>query len=163
MPVWVSPLNHDHKVGFFTSVVLWVKSGLCWEVAKARKQQEKVGLMQIVTSIDILTKVGWRLAKSPKNGPRRDWRACYTATGQPVFVLTFYLHTPFSGRAICWTRSFVLSHLSPISVLCRTHSLSLQAVYSAHPPSSLFSALSRHICCSSPPDLSFYFWLLASF
>lgn len=142
------------------------KARLVLGSSKARKQQEKVGLMQMVTSIDILTKVGWRLAKSPKNGPWRDWRACYTATGQPVFVLTFYhsyLHTPFSGRAICWTRSFVLSHLSPISVLCRTHSLSLQAVYSAHPPSSLFPALSRHICCSSPPDLSFYFWLLASF
>lgn len=126
--------------------------------------------MQMVTSIYILNNVRWQLAKSPKSRPWHDWRACYTATEKefrtaslcPHF-LPLTLHTPFSGCAICWTRSFVLSHLSPISVLCRTHSLSLQAVCLTHPPSSLSSALSRHICCSSPPDLFFYFWLLVSF
>lgn len=169
MLVWVSPLNHDHKVEIFISVVLWVKSGLCSKVVKARKQQEKIGLMQMVTSIYILTKLTWRLAEMAKKwatarlkGLSHTEKEFRTASLCPHF-LPLTLHTPFFGCAICWTRSFVFSHLSPISVLCRTHSLSLQAVCSTHPPTSLFSALSRHICCSSPPDLFFYFWLLVSF
>lgn len=121
--------------------------------------------MQMVTSIYILTEVRWPLAKSPKNVPRRDWRACYSATEKesrtaslcPHYHSLYTLFPSLASPSVGRGRLFFLT--CPRSV----PSVGPIAFHFTHPPSSLFSALSRHICCSSPPDLFFYFGLLVSF
>lgn len=162
MPVWVSPLTHDHIVEFVISIVLCVNSGLCQEIGWENKKK-KIHWCKLWHQFTWLS--WWQLGKSSKKQDVTCWRAGLTVTeriqGSQCFSSLSTTYILFSGCAICWTRSFVLMHLSPISVLCQTHGLSLQAVSTAYYAHLLFFT-------SWSPALFFYyrfisFWMLTFF